>query len=247
MLNKNWTNNYVSLKEYFNSPKVNDIYKIYTFICNYIIKNPTRKFFFSISKIAYYLNMPYQTVYSAIKRLTNDGLLEIINKTQIIKYEGNEYKIYREIKVIWSKAKQIMSIMSLDSKAYKKLERTRYKKLAKQRAFTYIAKSHEIYKAYIEECGFNKYKNAKIMFMEYCKNVSGKYYNVNTKLNYISLEEANMFKKEEAKLAVDAVDPPDKKQIEVVDELLDFFTEQNEFIKTKNIVDELLNIFKKQN
>ena len=41
------------------------------------------------------------------------------------------------------------------------------------------------------------------MFLEFCKNVSGKYYNVGSNLNYISLEEANMFSKEEAHIKVD--------------------------------------------
>ena len=223
MQNKSWTNNFISFKEYLTSSRVNDIYKVYAFICNYIIQHPTRKFFFSFAKIGAFLSMPYQTVYSAVKRLTHDGLLSIVSTSQIVKYEGNEYQIYREIKVVWRKAKEIMSVLSVNSNAYRKLDKIRYRKLAKQRPFTYIKNAQAIYKRYIEETGYAKYKSFKQMFLEFCKNVSGKYYNVGSNLNYISLEEANMFSKEEAHIKVDIPPKIDPDISNTINQLLEAF------------------------
>lgn len=241
-MNKNWSFNYISLKDYFKSKKVNEIYKVYTFIANYIIQNPTRKFFFSFQKMANFLNMPYQTIYSAVKRLAKDELIEIIEGNQVVKYKGNEFKIYREIKVKWAKAKLIMSILSLNCKAYKSLEKRRYRKLAKQRAFTYIAKSQVIYKEYMEECGYNKYKNFKQMYLEYCKNVSNKYYDVTKNLNYISLEEVNMHNEEEKRiLKVLDIDPPNRKN-EDIKQLMDHFRQEETFKISHPIITNLSEI-----
>lgn len=235
-MNKNWSFNYISLKDYFKSKKVNQIYKVYTFIANYIIQNPTRKFFFSFQKMADFLNMPYQTIYSAVKRLAKDELIEVIEGNQVVKYKGNEFKIYREIKVKWSKAKLIMSILSLNSKAYKSLEKRRYRKLAKQRAFTYIGKSQVVYKAFIEECGYNKYKNFKQMYLEYCKNVSNKYYDVTKNLNYISLEEVNMHNEEEKRILKELdIDPPNKEN-KCIKELMEHFRGERTFKSSHPII-----------
>lgn len=204
-MKKDWTNNYIGTKEYFNSPKVCEIYKVYTLILKYLIDNPTRKFFFSITKIAQILNIPYQTVYSALKRLERDELISINNEKQTIKYKGNEYEIYREININFKKAKEIMQITALDSKAYKSLSKRRYRKLCKQRLLTYIVDKDKVYKRYIEETGYAKYKSFKQMFLEFCKNVSNKYFKIN--YNYISLEETNMFTEEESKL-VRIIDDP---------------------------------------
>lgn len=225
-MKKDWNNHFIATKEYFDSPKVCEIYKVYTLILKYLIDNPTRKFFFSITKIGQILNMPYQTVYSALKRLEKDELISIINEKQTIKYKGNEYQIYREIVVNFKKAKEIMQVMSLDSKAYKDLNKRRYRKLCKQRLLTYIVDKDKVYKRYIEETGYAKYKSFKQMFLEFCKNVSKKYFNI--KLNYISLEEANIYTEEEAKLAAIIDDPIPEDNF--VSDLIAFFRNKKKAI-----------------
>lgn len=117
----------------------------------------------------------------AFRKLESDGFLKRVyascKKTESI--NPNKW-IYRKIKLHWPLIYKCTSIFDLKQSAYQNMPtKSRMRKFARKRPFSYTKNKELIFQKVLEEKGIGTYSSANNMFHNFVGTVSSQFYNPN--------------------------------------------------------------------